>query len=381
MRSKYLLTPGPTRVPSSIREVLSKEIIHHRTDEFRDILKKTSEGLKYIFCTDNPVVIFASSGTGAMEAAVSNFCSLNDKVIVIVGGKFGKRWAEIGYTYGLNVLELNIEWGMAPSIEDIRELLDKNPDVKAVFTTLCETSTATVYDVKEMGEILKNKDTILIVDAISGLGQDRLLTDAWGVDVVVGGSQKGLMLPPGLSFISISKKAEKFLTISNLPKYYYNLSKALKSYGKNDTSFTPSVSLIRGLEKAIDIIREEGLENRWEKFKKLAFATREAARAIGLETFSKNPSSSVTALTVSGITTSLLVKKLRKDYGVSIAGGQEHLKDKIIRIAHMGAVDIDDLVIGFCFLEKALREMGYKLDLGASLAKLQEVYYGESFGG
>ncbi len=375
MKKIHLLTPGPTVVPSSIREVLSKEIIHHRTDEFREILHRVHTGLQEVFCTKNPVVVFSSSGTGAMEAAVANFCSQGDKIVAVVGGKFGKRWAEIGYAYGLRVLELNVEWGMSPSPEDLRKMLESNSDVKAVFTTLCETSTATVYDIEKIAEVIKEREVILVVDAISGLGQDKLLTDHWNVDVVVGGSQKGFMLPPGLSFMSISEKARRFLDNSNLPKYYFNLKKALKSYEKSDTPFTPAVSLIRGLEKSLEVIIEEGLEKRWERFKRLSYATQSAAKAIGLEVFSKSPSSSVTAISIPKIPTSSIVKKLRKEYGLSIAGGQEHLKDKIIRIAHMGAIDIDDLMVGFSFLEKVLREEDYKFKLGTSLAKLQEVYY------
>lgn len=376
MIRKYLLTPGPSPVPHRIREALSKEIIHHRTDEFRQILKNVHSGLKETLCTENPVIVFASSGTGAMEAAVANFLSSNDKIIVISGGKFGKRWAEIGRAYGLDVLEMAIEWGDAPSLQDIGSLFKKNSDVKAIFTTLCETSTATAYDIKKIAGVVKNTNTILVVDAVSGLGQDELLTDEWGVDVVVSGSQKGLMLPPGLSFISISNKAKEHLKASNLPKYYFNLAKAIKSYEKDDTPFTPNVSLVRGLEEALNIIKEEGIKERWQKFQKLAFVSREAAQALGLKVLSKRPSASVTALIMPGdIPSSQLVKKLRKEYGLSIAGGQEALKDKIIRIAHMGWINQDDLIVGFSLLEKALKDMGYKFKAGVSLEKFQEVYY------
>ena len=377
MGKRYLLTPGPSPVPLQVREVLSKEIIHHRTDEFRDILRDVHSGLKDIFCTNNPVLIFSSSGTGAMEAAVANLCSLGDKIITVSGGKFGKRWAEIGRAYGLDVMELSIEWGSAPSSDEIADLLKKNKGVKAVFTTLCETSTATVYDIEQIAKVVRNTDALLVVDAISGMGQDKLLSDDWGVDVVVSASQKGFMLPPGLSFISISGRAREQLKNSNLPKYYYDINKALKSYEKNDTPYTSSVSLIIGLKKAIDIIMDEGLEKRWERFKKMSLAVREAARAIGLKTLSKNPSSSVTAIfTPENIASSKLVNKLREEYSLSIAGGQEHLKDKIIRIAHMGWINIDDLIVAFSFLEEGLKSMGYDVKPGTSLDKLQEVYYG-----
>jgi aspartate aminotransferase-like enzyme len=371
------MTPGPSPVPSFVREALSREIIHHRTDEFREILKEVNEGLKYLFCTENPVITFASSGTGAMEAAVNNFFSLGDKVIVISGGKFGQRWVEISKVYNLEIIEVKIEWGTAPDIEELKEILDKNENVKGLLTTLCETSTGTVYDIENIAKLTKEKDVLLIVDAISGLGQDRLLQDSWGVDVVVSGSQKGFMLPPGLAFISLNEKAKKFLETSNLPKYYFDLKKALKSYKKNDTPFTPAVSLIVALKEAIEFIKKEGIENRWERFKKMAFATQEAAKVLGLEIFSKRPSSSVTAICApSGIKSTDIVKTLRKKYGLSIAAGQEEVKDKIFRIAHMGYIGEQDLFMCFSLLEKVLKDLGYKFSLGSSLAKLEEVFYG-----
>ncbi len=371
---KYLLTPGPTYIPSLIREVLAKEIIHHRTQEFRDILKEVHQNLKKIFCTENPVIIFTSSGTGAMEAAVSNFLSYKGKVIVINGGKFGQRWKEIAQSYKLEIVEYKFNWGEVPSLEVLDELLKKNKDVKAIFTTLCETSTGTVYDIKEIASLVKDKDILLVVDAISGLGQDELLTDEWGVDVVVGASQKGLMLPPGLSFISVSPKAERFMNSSDLPKYYFDLKKALKSYFNNDTPFTPSVSLIIALKIALEMMMKEGIKQRWKKFSFLASATRNAALSLGLTLFSKRPSNSVTAINVpSGIKAGDLVKLLRKKYKISIAQGQAEFKDRIFRIAHMGAIDRDDLTVCFSFLEKSLEELGYKnFEKGISSKIIQE---------
>jgi len=376
VKSKLLLTPGPSPVPEFIREVMSRQIIHHRTDEFREVLARVTQSLKEIFLTENPVLILASSGTGAMEAAVSNFFSSQDKVIVVEGGKFGQRWKEIATRYGLDVISYSIDWGNAPEPNYLRQLLESDSSIKGILTTLCETSTGTVYDIKSIGNLTRDREVILVVDAISGLGQDKLLTDEWGVDVVVAGSQKGLMLPPGLSFISISKKAEEFLQRSNLPKYYFDLKLALKSYQKNDTPFTPAVSLILGLEASLDFIRKEGIYNRWEKFSKLAKATREALKAMGLKLFSFRPSNSVTAVWAPpSIKSSQLVSKLRKEYGISIAGGQAEFKDKIFRIAHMGAIEEGDLVIGFYFLERALKELGYNLKLGSPIVKLEEVLY------
>lgn len=377
MKRKLLMTPGPSPVPSFVRESLSREIIHHRTSEFREILEEVNKGLKSIFCTENSVLLFAASGTGAMEAAVSNLFSSQDKVVAICGGKFGERWAEISKAFGLEVIEMEIEWGKAPSPEELEKILDNNSDIKGVLTTLCETSTGTVYDLEAIGKVTKEKGVLLVVDAISGLGQDKLFPDAWGVDVVVSGSQKGFMLPPGLAFLSLNDKAKELIKTSNLPKYYFDLKKALKSYEKNDTPFTPAVSLIVGLKDAIAAINKEGLEVRFKRFEKMAYATQQAAKALGLEIFSQRPSASVTAIEAPpGIKSSEIVEILRREYGLSIAGGQDRVKDKIFRIAHMGWINEQDLITCFSLLEKALKDLGYSFKLGVSVARLQEVVYG-----
>ncbi|MFH1505011.1 MAG: alanine--glyoxylate aminotransferase family protein [Candidatus Omnitrophota bacterium] len=377
MKRRFLMTPGPSPVPSFVRESLSREIMHHRTDEFREILEQAHSGLKDIFCTKNPVFILSSSGTGAMEASVSGLFSKGDKVIAIRGGKFGERWAEIGKAFGLDVIEMDVEWGSAPLAKDLSELLDKNKGVRGVLTTLCETSTATVYDIKAIAKVTKEKGALLVVDAISGLGQDVLRTDEWRVDVVVSGSQKGLMLPPGLAFISLSEKAQNAVKNSNLPKYYFDLAKALKSYQKNDTPYTSAVSLIVSLREAVDFIVKDGVEARLKRFEKMAQAAREAAGALGLKIFSKNPSASVTAIcSPQGVKSSELVKILRNEFGMSIAGGQDQAKDKIFRIAHMGWINEQDLIACFSLLEKALKDLGYKFKLGSSIARLEEVLYG-----
>lgn len=376
MEKKYLMTPGPSPLAPQVKEALGKDIIHHRTDEFREILEEVNKDLQYVFQTQNPVLSFASSGTGAMEAAVSNFLSKNDKVLVIAGGKFGQRWEEICQNYKVEVLPLEIEWGSSPAINDVEKILQMNPDIKAIYTTQCETSTATVYDIKALSELTRDKDILLAVDAISGLGQDVLKTDEWKVDVVVSGSQKGFMLPPGLSFISVSKKAETFLEKSDLPKYYFNIKKALKSYQKNDTPFTPSVSLVVALRESLKIIKEKGIENRWQHFDKMAKATRRALEAIGFCIFSKRPSSSVTAAYIENIDTQEVVKKMRKEFGISIAGGQEALKGKIIRIAHMGFIDEFDMIRCLETLEKVLLDLGHTFNEGQSVKVFGEVYHG-----
>jgi len=369
------MTPGPSPLAPQVREALGRDIIHHRTEEFRSILAEVDEGLKYTFRTQSPVLTFASSGTGAMEAAVSNFLSHQDKALVIVGGKFGERWKEICESFKVKTVCLDIEWGQAPCVEEISEIIKRDSQIRAVYTTLCETSTATVYDIKGIAQITRGKDILLVVDAISGLGQDVLETDLWGVDVVVSGSQKGFMLPPGLSFISLNRKAETFLKKSDLPKYYFDINKALKAYHKSDTPFTPAVGLIMALREALRIIKEEGIETRWQYFAKLSEAVRKSLSSLGFKLFSKNPSSSVTAVSLEGLDTQQIVKKMRSMFGISIAGGQSHLKGKIIRIAHMGYINEQDIVMTLSCLEKVLIDLGYKFNKGISLKTFQESFY------
>ncbi|MCF7916781.1 MAG: alanine--glyoxylate aminotransferase family protein [Candidatus Omnitrophica bacterium] len=377
MKRKNLMTPGPSPVPPFVREMLAKEIIHHRTDEFRNILADVHQGLKDLLLTKNPVAVLSASGTGAMEAAVSNLFSKGDKVITIAGGKFGQRWTEIANNFSLDVIEMEINWGDAPDPKEVEKVLSENEGVKAVLTTLCETSTATVYDIENIAKVAKKAGAITVVDAISGLGQDKLLTDQWGVDVVVSGSQKGLMLPPGLSFISINDKAKDLMEKSDLPKYYFDLKKALGKHKTNDTPYTPAVTLVIALAAALGQINKEGIQNRWKKFAKLAKATKAAAEALGLSLLSSSPSASATAIKVpDNIKSSDIVKLLRNEYGLSIAGGQAQLKDKIIRIAHMGWINEQDLISCFSLLEVALKKMGHKFNTGSSLTQLEEVLYG-----
>ena len=260
MKKNYLLTPGPTSLPAEVLEALAKPMIHHRTPQFQAILKEAVEGLKYIFQTKNDVFVLSSSGTGAMEAAVANLLSPGDTAITVEGGKFGERWTELCQAYGVKAEVIKVEWGKAVSASEI-ELKVKNPKIKAVFVTLCETSTAVTNDIKAIAGVLKDTDAVLVVDAISGLGVIDLKTDEWGVDVVVSGSQKGLMLPPGLGFISVSEKAWKLVNQAKSPRYYFDLRLAKKAWEQTDTPFTTSVSLVVALNAALKMLKAEGLEN------------------------------------------------------------------------------------------------------------------------
>ena len=377
MKKNYLLTPGPTPLPPQVIEALSRPMIHHRTPQFQAILKEAEDGLKYVFNTNNDVFIFASSGTGVMEAAVANLLSPGDTAMVIEGGKFGQRWTEICQAYGVNCDSIKVEWGRAVDPQEIRSRIENRESrIKAVFATQCETSTGVVNDVEAIGKILKESDAVLVVDAISGLGAIPMFSDGWFLDVVVSGSQKGLMLPPGLGFISVSPKAWNLINQSKCPKYYFDLKSAKKSLDKTDTPFTPAISLIVALNEALKMIKAQGLENILLRYKRMAQATQAAAKALGLELFAPQAASdAVTSIKVpSDIDGQKLVKTMRDTYGVTIAGGQAEFKGKIIRIAHMGYIGEPDIILAIACLEKVLFQMGYKFQLGAGVKAAQMIF-------
>ncbi|MDD2752069.1 MAG: alanine--glyoxylate aminotransferase family protein [Candidatus Omnitrophica bacterium] len=376
MRKNYLLTPGPTPLPPQVRAAMARPIIHHRTPQFQAILKEVAEGLKYIFQTSNDVYILTSSGTGAMEAAVVNLLSCGDTALSVQGGKFGERWTELCKAYGINAEIINVEWGKAVSAQEIANKLKANPKIKAVFTTLCETSTGVATDIEAIGKVVKDSEAVLVVDAISGLGAIDLKTDAWGVDVCVSGSQKGLMLPPGLAFISVSPKAWEKVAGAKSPTYYFDLRAAKKAWESTDTPFTPAITLAIALNEALKMMREDGLENIFSRHKKMADATRAAMKALGLELFAPTAASDVvTAVKVpAGIEGEKLVKTMRDKYGVTIAGGQAELKGKVFRFAHMGYIEEFDIIAGISCLEKVLSQMGYKFELGKGVKAAEEVF-------
>lgn len=375
-KKNYLLTPGPTPLPHEVLEAQARPLLHHRTEEFRSILSEVAEGLKYIFQTKNPVLILTASGTGAMEAAVVNLLATNKKALAVVAGKFGERWFLLCKAYKIATEVLELEWGYAPEPDNIKDILKKDPDIKVVLTTLCETSTGVLSDIKSIAEVCKDCDVLLVVDAISGLGADELRSDAWGVDVVVAGSQKGLMIPPGLSFISLSEKAIQYIAEGDLPKFYFDLGSALKSYKDNDTPFTPAISLIYALKEALSLIKSEGIENIWRRHAKLAEATRSAIRELGLKLFAQSPANAVTSIvSPQGINSGELVKFIRKNFGINFAAGQAKLKDKIFRIAHLGYINSFDLIVGLSALEIALDYFGYSFQDGVSLKAFINNYF------
>ncbi|MDR2191960.1 MAG: alanine--glyoxylate aminotransferase family protein [Endomicrobium sp.] len=372
MKKQYLLTPGPTPIPPEVALKEALPILHHRTNEFAAIYKDVAEGLQYVFQTKNEVYTIAGSGTAAMEAAVVNVVSAGDKVIVASCGNFGDRWVKIAQSYGANVVQASVPWGNVVKPAEIEKALKENPDAKAVYTTFTETSTGVVNDIKAIGEIVSKTDAVFIVDAVSGLVGQEFKTDDWNVDIAVSGSQKGLMLAPGLSFITLSEKAWKAVENSKAPKFYLDIKKYKKSYATNETPFTPPVTLIVSLQESLKVIKEKGLENLWSEYKLLAKAARAGMKALGLELFGEIPCEVVTSAKAPEGIGGKIVKTLREKYGVSIAGGQGDLKGKIIRFAHMGFIGKADLLVGFACLEMVLTELGVQIEKGKGVAAAEE---------
>jgi aspartate aminotransferase-like enzyme len=376
MEKKYLFSPGPTMLPPEVLLKMAEPIMHHREPEFEKIFAEIREGLKYLFQTKNEVLVFTSSGTGAMEGAVSNILSRGDKALVIRGGKFGERWGEICKAYGIEFIPIDVEWGKAVEPESIRKALESDPAIRVVYSQASETSTGVRHPIREIAEIVKRyEDKVLVVDAITGIGVFDIPTDEWGIDVVVSGSQKALMLPPGLAFAALSEKTWKLVERSNLPKYYFDFKKELKSTKKNQSSYTPAISLFVGLRESLNMIRKEGLEALFRRHEKLARATREAVKALGLGLYAPDsPSNAVTAVKIpEGIDGERLKDLFFERFGITVAGGQDRAKGKIIRIAHLGYYGRLDMVMVISALEMLLKEMGHRFELGAGVRRLEEV--------
>ena len=373
---KYLFTPGPVPVPHEVLVEMANPIIHHRTAEFESIFAEVREGLKYIYETEQEVFILAASGTGAMEASVANTLSRGDKALVVNGGKFGERWGKICRAYGVEVEELMVEWGKEVDPADIEKALEADPSINAVMIQASETSTGVKHPTKEIAEITgKRDDVILIVDGITGVGVFPLPFDKWGIDVMVGGSQKAFMLPPGLSFAAMSDKAWKFYEKSDLPKFYFDFKSAQKNAEKNTTTFTPAVTLIIGLAAVLRRFRAEGRENMHARHEKLAMAMRESMRAIGLEPYVQDtPSTALTTVIAPpDIGAGKLIAGLRDDYGITVAGGQDQAKGKIFRVSHIGDIDKTDTLSIVAAIESVLGSLGYEFEFGEATKKASQI--------
>ena len=375
IRKQRLLTPGPTPLyPPAIHAMMASDV-HHRTEDFRRIYRHALTGLKEVYGTRNDVLCFAASGTGAMEASVSNLFSAGDKVIVCSAGLFGARWVGITRAFGLDVHVVAVGYGDSVAPEQLQAALQAVPDAKGVFVQASETSTGAQHDVRVMAELVRETDALFIVDAITGLGTMPLAIDNWGLDIVIGGSQKAFMIPPGLAFMSVSPKAWQRAETAKLPHFYFDLKKEKKSGDAGESSWTPATSLVLALGSALDYIREVGMSNLVCNAQMLAEATRAAATALGLELFAKHPASSATAVRPPrGMDSGVIVKGFREKFGTIIANGQAEMKGQIFRVAHLGYFDFTDTFGVIAGLELILRANGHRVELGAGVAAAARVY-------
>jgi aspartate aminotransferase-like enzyme len=376
MKKYQLMAPGPTPVPSEVLLAMAQPILHHRTPEYEALFVEVRAGLKRLVQTSQDVITLACSGTGAMEAAIVNTLSAGDRVLVVSAGKFGERWLDLCRAFGVQGIEVTAPYGQTVAPERVAESLKANPSVKAVLVQHSETSTGVLHDVKGYAAVTRGTDAILVVDAVSSLGIADLPMDAWGVDVVVAGSQKGLMLPPGLGFCALSDKAWAKNKTAKLPRYYLDLGEERKTQAKNEAHFTPAVSIVIGLRAVIQMLEEEGLANVFKRHDRLARATRAGVEALGLGLFCQaTPSPAVTAVVAPpGVNSEQIVKGYAQAYNITIAGGQGEMKGQVFRLGHMGYAAEFDVITALSALEQVLVSMGQPVDFGAGVRGAQKVF-------
>jgi serine---pyruvate transaminase len=367
---RYLMTPGPTPVPPAVLAAMAAPVVHHRSPEFTPIFERTLSRLGEVYRTDGDVLMFTSSGTGAMESAVANLVSPGDRVVVMSAGSFGERWTALTRAYGAHVDELAYEWGQTPDPADLR-----GRDAKVVFLTHSETSTGVVADIRALAAVAKENGSLVVVDAVSSLGAVPLETDEWNLDVVLSGSQKALMTPPGVAFASVSEAA--YAAGSSSPRFYFDWERVRAAQAKLDAVYTPAVSVITALDVALGILLDEGLDAAFERHIRLGRACRAGVKAMGLELFSPDDDSAavVTAIRApEGIDGTDVVKALLHDHGITIANGQGPLKGQIFRIGHIGYFDVFDITTALAAVELVLAELGADIERGVATARALEVY-------
>jgi aspartate aminotransferase-like enzyme len=372
---RYLLTPGPTPVPPEVLAAMSQPVVHHRSPDFRPIYERCLARLRDVFRTREEVLMFGSSGTGTMESAVANLCSPGDRVVVVSAGSFGERWIAIATAYGLDVQRVDYAWGEVPSADDLTARLRELGGAKAVLVTHSETSTGVVCDLPPLAAAANDSGALSVVDAVSSLGAVPLETDAWGIDVVVSGSQKALMTPPGLAAVAVSEKA--WAGRGDSPRFYFDWERTRQAQAKLDAPFTPPVSLVAGLDVALGLLLEVGLDAAFERHIRLGRACREGAKAMGLELFSPDDDSAavVTAIKApDGIDATEIVRELRDRFGITIANGQAELKGKIFRIGHIGYFDVFDITTALAAVELVLADLGTEIERGVAVTRALEAY-------
>jgi aspartate aminotransferase-like enzyme len=370
---KRLMTPGPTPAPEEALLELAKPVFFHRSPEFRALLKEVITDLQYVFQTVNPVCVLTSSGTGGMEAAVTNALAPGEKAILLTAGRWGERWRALGKTFGINVVAVEAPNGSAVKPEQLQAALAEHRDAAAVLTNLSETSTGVKHDIQAFGKLVAATPALFIVDTISGLAVMECRTDDWKVDINVTGSQKALMLPPGLAYVSVSDKAWAKIEKTPNRSYYFDLKKYRNKGAEGDTPYTPANTLILAQKVSLKKLRAEGMEQVWTRHARVAKACRAAVSAMGLELFANPPADGLTVIRVpSGIDGTAALGKLEKTYGLKLANGQDELKGKIWRLAHMGYIDQFEVLAALAGLELVLHEMGFKVQLGAGVAAFQQ---------
>ena len=373
MIKQLLLAPGPTPVPSRVRLAMAQPMFHHRTPQFSALFGEVRAQLQELFQTEQDVLMLAASGTGAMEAAVNNCFAPGDEVIFVNGGKFGERWGKLSSTFGLKPVEIKVEWGRAVRPEQVEQALAEHPNAKGVLVQASETSTAAVHPIEQLSAITRKTNALLVVDGITAVGVYPIPMDQWGVDVLITGSQKALMLPPGLALIALSARAWERVGQTKQPRFYFDLPRERTNQAKNTTAWTPAISLVIGLREALTMMQEEGYPNLYARHARLASATRAAGLALGLRLVAPdNPSPAVTGLyTPEGIDGGKLFSYLRDKMRVVFAGGQDQLKGKIIRIAHLGYIGAFDTITAVAALEMALKHFGHPVELGRGVGAAQ----------
>jgi aspartate aminotransferase-like enzyme len=375
MRKPRLMTPGPAPVPEEVLLELARPVIHHRSSEAKEVITEVTAGLKDVFQTKNDVMIITASGTGAMEAAAVNTVPPGGKAIVLSAGYFGARWGSICKAYGIQAINLETEWGHPVDPETVANALKEHPDAACVMATLSETSTGTGHPIEALGKIVAGTDAVFAVDGISGVGAMECRTDAWGIDILCVGSQKALMLPPGLAFIAVSPKAWAKIDAFDSKSFYFNLKTARKKAKEFDTPFTPAHTLILGLRASLRMIQKEGIEKVWERHRKMSEGCQAGIKALGLELFSSKPAEGLTAFRVpEGLKDSDIRNGLTKKFGITTVGGQDKLKGQIVRIGHMGYMDELDVVSGLAALEMILNDLGFEVEPGRGVTAAQQVF-------
>jgi aspartate aminotransferase-like enzyme len=375
IKKQRLLTPGPTPLlPAALHAMMGSDI-HHRTEDFRTLYKQVLSDLKTVLGTSNDVLVLVASGSGGLEAATQNFFSPGDEVLVCSAGKFGERWVEIMKAWGMKSTVLTAPYGEAVQPEAVEQALAKNKSIKGVFVQASETSTGTQHNVKAMAASVKKTDAIFVVDAITGIGTMPLDIDGWGLDIVVGGSQKAFMIPPGLAFVGVSAKAWALADTSTAPRYYFDLKRERKNALNGESAWTPNTALLLAFAEALKYIKTLGMENLVKNAEMLARATREAVQVLGLQLFSNAPSSSVTAVRApAGMDSGVIIKEFRTRFNAIITNGQGSMKGQIFRLAHLGYFDFHDLFAVIAELELILLANGREVRLGSGVAAVQNVY-------